>query len=206
MTGDPTQAIDDAVLAERISSGDREALGALYDRYAAMAMGIAFRVVRDRAQAEDVVHDAFVAAWQKIGRFEPSRGTVRAWLMTIVRNRAIDRIRTIRPSLEVEAADQQSLLRTGANPTWDEAVEHLSANQLRLAVAKLPDEQRTAVELAFFRGHTYREIAEITGVPQGTASGRLRLALAKLRESLQLTDAAPITISSGPATWSEVDR
>jgi RNA polymerase sigma factor (sigma-70 family) len=182
---------DDA-LARRIRSGDREALGELYDRYASVALATALRVVADRDMAEDLVHDAFVAVWQKIGRFDPARGSLRAWLLTIVRNRAIDRVRGTRPSMEVGEADEQSLLRTSPNPTWEVAVARLSAVELRTALDTLPAEQREAVELAYFGGRTYREIAELTGVPQGTANGRLRLALAKLRDALQLTDAAPI--------------
>lgn len=146
--------------------------------------------------AEDLVHDAFVAAWQKIGRFDSSRGTLRAWLLTIVRNRAIDRVRARRHTIEVGDADEQSLLRTEANPTWEGAVARRSATELRAALDSLPNEQRRAIELAYFEGYTYREIAQITGVPHGTANGRLRLALAKLRESLRLTDAGP----AGPAS------
>jgi RNA polymerase sigma factor (sigma-70 family) len=188
---EPPPVPDDA-LARRIRSGNREALGELYDRYASVALATALRVVADRDMAEDLVHDAFVAVWQKIGRFDPARGSLRAWLLTIVRNRAIDRVRGTRPSLEVSEADEQSLLRTSPNPTWEVAVARLSAVELRTALDMLPAEQREAVELAYFGGRTYREIAELTGVPQGTANGRLRLALAKLREALQLTDAAPI--------------
>jgi RNA polymerase sigma-70 factor (ECF subfamily) len=182
---------DDALLAERIRSGDRDALGELYDRYAAVALATAIRVVADRELAEDLVHDAFVAVWQKIDRFDAARGNLRSWLLTIVRNRAIDRIRARRPSMEIGDADEQSLLRTSANPTWDGAVALRTAAELRTALDTLPEEQRQAIELAYFQGYTYREIAQITGVPHGTANGRLRLALGKLREALRLTDAGP---------------
>lgn len=188
--------LSDATLAERIRAGDRDALGILYDRHAALAMGVAYRVLGDRARAEDVVHDAFVLVWQKIGRFDASRGSMKGWLMTVVRNRAIDRIRATRPSIDTETADEHSLLRTSSNPTWDQAVERLSADQLRRAVIQLPDEQRRAIELAYFEGHTYREIAELTGVPHGTANGRLRLALGKLREALVMSDAGPVSTAA----------
>jgi RNA polymerase sigma-70 factor, ECF subfamily len=197
-------SVDDAELARRIGSGDSEALGALYDRYAGLAMGTAMRVVRDHSQAEDVVHDAFVAAWQKIHRFDATRGTVRSWLLTIVRNRAIDRVRGRRASIDVDTADDQSLLRTSADPTQDGVMESIGAEQIRDAMSQLPDDQRTAIELAYFRGHTYREIAVITGVAQGTANGRLRLALAKLRDALRTSDAAPFSVGARVAT--EVDR
>jgi RNA polymerase sigma-70 factor, ECF subfamily len=203
---DSAHAPDDELLAERLRSGDREALGLLYDRYAPVAMAVAVRVVSDRDVAEDLVHDAFVAVWQKIERFDPSRGNLRSWLLTIVRNRAIDRLRGARPSIEVGEADEQSLLRTGPNPTWEEAVRRSSAAQLRDALAQLPEEQRQAVELAYFGGRTYREIAVLTGVPQGTASGRLRLALAKLRDSLALTDAAPVPVVPERLPAERMDR
>jgi len=182
---------DDALLAQRIRSGDRTALGELYDRYASLALATALRVVADRQLAEDLVHDAFVATWQKIDRFDPARGSLRAWLLTIVRNRALDRVRGMRVSIEVGAADEQALLRTSANPTWEAAIARRSAEELRSALDELPNEQREAIELAYFGGRTYREIAVLNGVPLGTANGRLRLALAKLRDALRLTDAAP---------------
>jgi RNA polymerase sigma-70 factor (ECF subfamily) len=203
---DSAQLHDDRLLAERLRSGDRDALGELYDRYASVAMAVAVRVVSDRELAEDLVHDAYVAAWQKIDRFDPSRGSLRAWLLTIVRNRAIDRLRGTRPSIEVGEADEQSLLRTAPNPTWEAAVSRRSAAELGRALESLPDEQRQAVELAYFGGHTYREIATLTGVPQGTANGRLRLALAKLRDSLRLTDAAPLPVQQEPIRVDGMDR
>jgi RNA polymerase sigma factor (sigma-70 family) len=203
---DSAQSLDDQLLAERLRSGDREALGELYDRYASVAMAVAVRVVSDRELAEDLVHDAYVAVWQKIDRFDPTRGSLRSWLLTIVRNRAIDRLRGTRPSIEVAEADEQSLLRTGPNPTWEDAASRRSAAELRRALEQLPDEQRQAVELAYFGGRTYREIATLTGVPQGTANGRLRLALAKLRDSLSLTDAAPLSVQPEPVRAKGTDR
>ncbi|MGH2382188.1 MAG: RNA polymerase sigma factor [Candidatus Limnocylindria bacterium] len=182
----------DARLIERVRSGETEALGELYDRHAAAALAVALRVTADRLEAEDVVHDAFVVVWRKIARFDPERGSLRAWLMTIVRNRAIDRLRARRPTIEVGDADERSLLRTGPNPTWEQALQRTSASDVRAALASLPEEQRRAVELAYFEGYTYREVAEVMGVPHGTASGRLRLALAKLREALGSSPAAPL--------------
>jgi RNA polymerase sigma-70 factor (ECF subfamily) len=188
---------DDALLAQRIRSGDRDALGELYDRYASVALATALRVVANREQAEDLVHDGFVAVWQKIDRFDPMRGSLRSWLLTVVRNRAIDRLRSARSSIATEVADEQSLLRTSPNPTWEAAIARRSAAELRSALDGLPAEQRQAIELAYFGGNTYREIAVLTNVPLGTANGRLRLGLAKLRDSLQETDAAPAASGQG---------
>ena len=185
-------ALGDARRADRIRGGDAAALGELYDRHAAAALAVAMRVVGGRAEAEDVVHDAFVAVWRKIDRFDAQRGSLRAWLLTVVRNRAIDRVRARRTAVDVDEADDRSLLRTGPNPTWEAALDRAAANDLRQAIQALPDEQRRAVELAYFEGYTYREVAEITGVPPGTANGRLRLALAKLREALTGSAASPL--------------
>jgi RNA polymerase sigma-70 factor (ECF subfamily) len=182
----------DALLANRIRSGDAGALGELYDRYASIALATAQRVVGGRDEAEDVVHDAFVAVWQKIDRFDAERGSLRGWLMTVVRNRAIDRVRARRTTVEVDDADERSLLRTGPNPTWEDALRRASADDVRAALAELPIEQRRAVELAYFQGYTYREVARLTDVPTGTANGRLRLALAKLRDALTGTTAGPL--------------
>lgn len=195
----------DAQLADRIRAGQSEALGELYDMHASMALAVALRVVGDRQEAEDLVHDAFVAVWRKIDRFDADRGSLRAWLMTVVRNRAIDRVRARRPKMDLEDADERSLLRTGPNPTWEEALQRTSATDVRAAMAALPDEQRRAVELAYFEGYTYREVAEATGVPPGTANGRLRLALAKLRDALGGSAGAPFleTSLSEPALRQE---
>ena len=195
---DPLSHVEDALLASRIRAGDQAALGAVYDRYAALAMAVALRVVSERELAEDLVHDAFVAVWQKIDRFDARRGSLRSWILTIVRNRAIDRLRARRPRIEIGEADEGLLLRTSPNPTLERAAERLGSSELRAALANLPAEQREAIELAYYGGHTYREIAAMTGVAQGTANGRLRLALGKLRDALGGTDAAPNGSSMEP--------
>ena len=174
----------DVVLAGRIRSGDREAVGELYDQYAGIAMAVALRVLHDRGAAEDVVHDAFVAVWQKIDRFDAAHGTLRSWLLAIVRNRAIDRLRRVRPAEDIDELDRRSLLRSTPNPTWDATLASLDRGALAAALGTLPAEQREAVELAYFEGLTYREVAVRMGVPPGTASGRLRMALAKVRVAL----------------------
>jgi len=191
---------EDSDLVERVKSGDTDALGVLYDRYAPLALAVAQRMVGDRGTAEDLVHDAFVALWQKIGRFDASRGTVRSWVLTIVRNRAIDRLRSSRVRRETDDPDEMPALTMGRDPTAEAAGGNLSAEQLRAAIDELPPEQRQAVELAYFGGRTYREIAVLTGVPQGTANGRLRLALGKLRDALAMSDAAPGSLQLVRAT------
>ena len=186
------QRHSDARLADRIRAGEAEALGELYDRHAGSGLATALRVLGDRQEAEDVVHDAFVTVWRKIDRFDARRGSLRAWLMTVIRNRAIDRIRARRSTVDVDDADERSLLRTGPNPTWEATLLRTSAGELQTALADLLDDQRRAVELAYFEGYTYREVASLTGVPPGTANGRLRLALGKLRDALGGSSGAPL--------------
>jgi len=184
---------DDALLVDRVRRSDSNALGDLYDRHASSALATAMRVVADLQVAEDVVHDAFITVWQKAGTFDARRGTLRSWLLTIVRNRAIDRLRARRPSIDIETADTASLSHSSANPTWEAVLARTSAAELRSVLDGLPDAQRRAIELAYFEGYTYREIALITGVPRGTANGRLRLALAKLREVMDVSGVRRVT-------------
>lgn len=189
--GAPGMLPSDADLVQRIKAGDTNALGEVYDRYASLALATARRVLGDPAAAEDVVHDAFVGMWRRMSQFDADRGSLRSWLLTMVRNRAIDRIRARRPQLDLDQADELALLRSEAATTADEAMKRIATGDVRAAVDRLPSEQRRAVELAYFEGYTYREIASITGVPEGTASGRLRLALSKLRGALVGSEAAP---------------
>lgn len=174
----------DLDLVQRIRSGDRDALGELYDRYASVALAVGVRVLQDRELAEDVVHDAFVAVWEKMDRFDDARGSLRSWLLTVVRNRAIDRLRRTRPTDDVADPDVQGQLRTSPNPVWEEAARSQDRADLLAAMAELPDEQRQAIELAYFGGNTYRQVAELTNVSAGTAASRMRLALARLRSTL----------------------
>ena len=170
-------------------------------------MAVAVRVVSDRELAEDLVHDAYVAVWQKIDRFDPSRGSLRSWLLTIVRNRAIDRLRGTRPSMDVVEADEQSLLRTGPNPTWEAAAQRRSAPELRTRHGVAARRAATGGGARLLRRpHLSRDRRQLTGVPQGTANGRLRLALAKLRDSLSLTDAAPLSVQPEAVPAEGMDR
>jgi RNA polymerase sigma-70 factor, ECF subfamily len=175
----------DLDLVRRIRSGDRAALGELYDRYASQALAVAVRVLEDRGTAEDVVHDVFVTVWQRIDRFDDARGSLRAWLLTAVRNRAIDSLRRRRATDDIADIEALGRLRTTPNPVWEEAVRSLDRETLATAIAQLPDEQRQAIELAYFGGHTYRKVAELTDVAPGTAASRMRLALARLRATLE---------------------
>ena len=175
---------DEELIAD-LGRGDAEALGLLYDRYRRLAMAVAYRIVEDATAAEDCLQDAFLQVWRNHASFHPERGSVKSWLLTIVRNAAVDRhrgregrARQDRPIDEVEY-----LLGENDDP-HQQAVDSMQAEQIQTAIRSLPDEQRDAITLAFFNGLTHQEIAERMGVPLGTVKGRMRLGLKKMRQQL----------------------
>jgi RNA polymerase sigma-70 factor (ECF subfamily) len=176
----------DEVLLARIANGDSLALGELYDRYARLAIGVAYRVLGEHGASEDVVQEAFLAVWRRVDSFDASRGTVRSWLLTIVRNGAVDRRRGRHARALQDAAldDVAFRLATPDEETFDTVAASVEAERIREALMMLPPDQREAIELAYFGGLTHQEIAERTGAPLGTVKGRMRLGLHKLRNSL----------------------
>ena len=186
----------DSDLIALVGKGDGAALMTLYDRYNRQAFGLAFRILSDAATAEEVVQDAFLALWRNATSFDTSRGAVKTWLLTIVHNRSIDRIRSAKSrvgQVELEVADY-----AGANTDpWDDVTDQLDGEQVRAAVAELPPDQRTAVEMAYFQGLTHQEISDRTSIPLGTVKGRLRLGLRKLSTSLAPTYQATFDQSLG---------
>ena len=181
----------DNELIRRVAAGDNIALMALYDRCNRQAFGLAFRILGDAATAEEVVQDAFLSLWRNAKSFDTGRGGVKTWLLTIVHNRSIDRIRAAKSrasTVELEIADYAGI----ASDPWDDVTDRLDGAQVREAVAELPDDQRSAIELAYFQGLTHQEIAARTGLPLGTVKGRLRLGLRKLAATL-----APKPVETG---------
>jgi RNA polymerase sigma-70 factor (ECF subfamily) len=180
----------DARLMQRVAVGDKQAFTELYDRFSSPLYGTAIRIVRDTAEAQDIVHDAFITVWEKAGNFEVTRGTAFSWVVTLVRNRAIDRVRMRRRRGELLAASVPGDLGY-AEPTVgavgaDPATRSDDAQMVRSAVAALPAEQQRALELAFFGGLTQEEIAEKLAEPLGTVKARIRRGLLKLRDALAL--------------------
>jgi RNA polymerase sigma-70 factor (ECF subfamily) len=175
---------DEAVLAA-VASGEAEALGALYDRYGRLAFAVAYRVLDDPTAAEDAVQDAFLAVWRRAASYRPERGSVRGWLLAVVRNAAIDRRRGryARARQEASVESQAERLPAADDPSAT-ALATVEAERVRAALLALPAGQRRVVELAYDVGLTHAEIAARIGAPLGTVKGRMRLALAKLRLSL----------------------
>lgn len=181
----------DANLVRRIAGGDKGALAELYDRFADPLHATALRILRDAAEAQDVVHDAFITVWEKAATFDAGRGSAFAWALTLVRNRAIDRVRTHRRRSELLASSApEDLGLAAAAGGGDVSAERGDeAHRVRAAVAQLPLEQKRALELAFFGGLTQEEIARTLDQPLGTVKARIRRGLLKLRDSLALRPA-----------------
>lgn len=179
---------EDARLLRRIAEGDKDALAALYDRFSRPLYATALRVVNDPAEAQDIVHDTFVTLWEKAATFETNRGTAFAWALTLVRNRAIDRVRMRRRRADLLTASAPGDLGYDENNSGpaadDSATLGDQAHAVRAAVATLPPDQKRALELAFFSGLTQQEIAVRLSEPLGTVKARIRRALLKLRDSL----------------------
>jgi len=175
---------------ERLASGDLGALDRLYEQYGAMAYGIAYRITGDRSAAEDVVQDAFLGAWRNAARYVDARGTVRTWLLSIVHHRAIDAIRRRRPTVELPDSEAGLPDTLTLPDTWAAVELRLDRAAVQVALGRISEVQREAIELAYFGGLTQTEIADRTGVPLGTVKGRLRLGLQGLRAALSPPPAA----------------
>lgn len=170
----------------RIAAGDANALAELYDRHARLIYSLVLRIVREPGDAEDVVQEVFSQAWHQAARYDRTRGAVGAWLLTIARTRAIDRVRARNARPDAAAADERVLLdMPDADRPQDELVfDGERVARVRAALESLPMLQRVAIELAFYEGLTQSEIAARLEQPLGTIKTRIRLGLLKLRDAL----------------------
>jgi len=176
---------EDLLLA--VAEGDRAAFAHLYDRYSATVHGIVHAVVRDPSQSEEVTQEVFVEVWRMAARFDPDRGAARTWLLTMAHRRAIDRVRSEQSSRDrTERIGHRDRPRAfdEVSETVETTVEH---EQVRAALDQLTDLQRQAVELAYYQGYTYREVAELLDTPLGTIKTRMRDGLIRLRDALGVT-------------------
>ena len=180
---------EDVALIRRMCDADETALGALYDRWMRSLYSLVFHLLKDADEAEDVVEETFWQAWRKASSYEPSRGAVSTWLLTIGRRRALDRLRAKgrrrEESLTQEGGGLADMIAAGPDPS---AAAEASERRTHViaALRELPEEQREVLELGYFQGLSQTEIADATGQPLGTVKTRMRLAMQKLREPLSM--------------------
>lgn len=168
---------EDVALVAAMARGDRAALARIYSRYGGLLLALALRILRERNEAEDLLHDVFLEAWRCAKDFDPERGSVRTWLAIRTRSRALDRKKSARVSRNAGDTGLDTLSSSASQPSPD-------APRVRDALATLTPEQRRVVDLAYFEGMSCSEIAAKIGVPIGTVKSRLAAGLHRLREAL----------------------
>ena len=183
--GQPQPDMPDSQLIQRISQRDDDALGVLYDRYSGVAFALAYRVLGDRGQAEDIVQEAYLSVWRRASTFDANRGNVKGWLMSIVHNACIDRRRGRFRHQQNEVAIDDVAYRLAGDDVWEDVSRTIDREQVRQALVELSPEQRQTLELAYFGGLTQSEIAEKTGEPLGTVKSRARLGLRRMERMLR---------------------
>ena len=172
----------DEDLISLTDGGDAQAFAALYDRHSKVAYSLAYRMMGERQAAEDLVQEAFLKVWRLARTYRANRAGVRTWILSIVRNRGIDELRSsasrrkTRDKVEVQTPASQP------SEAFSEAWRNSQGEQVREALRGLPPEQVKVLELAYFSGYTHTEIAELLDLPLGTVKGRMRLGLKKVRE------------------------
>lgn len=181
-----TSSLSDEALLAGLAAGEADAAAAFTRRFQARVYGLVITIVGDEGTAEDVAQETFVRAWKHARTYDPRRGRVATWLLTIARNLAIDvsRIRTAVPLDPDVVANRLQRAGAGERPP-DQGAPPDERERVRHAIAALPDKQRRALFLAAYLGRTAREISELEGIPLGTAKTRIRAAMLELRDSLE---------------------
>lgn len=180
-----TAEAEPADLIARCARGDQAALASLYDMTAAHVNGLALRILGDRDTAEEITGDVFLQAWRSAASYDASRGSPIAWLLTIARSRAIDRLRATATDRRQTAPLELGLKAPAPGPGPEEASSLVQRSRfVRAAMGRLSREQREAIELAFFAGLSHNEIADVLGIPLGTIKTRIRLGMGRMRDVL----------------------
>jgi len=180
---DDLRDASDALLVVAIGRWRQDALAEAYRRHAGAVFALSQRLVNDRTLAEEVVQEVFLRLWDKPDRFDPDRGSLRSYLLAQCHGRSVDLIRSEQSRRNREERDHRQRAEAGydlEHEVWDLAV----AEHVREAMAELPDDERRAIELAYFGGLTYRQVAEVLGAPEGTVKSRIRSGLRRLRGGL----------------------
>ncbi len=190
--------VSDEGLVGLVARGDDTALAELYDRFGRVAYGLALRILRDEKLAEDAVQEAFLAAWRSADRFMPERAKASTWLLTLVHRRSVDLVRHEERRRAEPLAD--AFEAAGTDSAEDDAWLRFERERVQAALRQLPDQQREALELAYFGGFTQSELAERLGQPVGTIKSRMFAGLARLRELLTEPGAGETTWKPTPFT------
>jgi RNA polymerase sigma-70 factor (ECF subfamily) len=173
----------DGTLVVAIGRFHEDALAEVYRRHAGAVFGLARRVLSDPTAAEEIVQEIFLRLWNDPARFEPDRGSLRSFLLAQTHGRAVDLLRSDSSRRNRETREARAAATAGydiEHEVWDLAV----ADRVKKAIAVLPDDERQAIELAYFGGHTYREVAAVLGTPEGTIKSRIRVGLKRMRSTL----------------------
>lgn len=186
-SSDAAMTPDLAALITRSARGDEQAFAALYDATAARVFGLVVRVVRDRAQSEEVTQEAYLDIWRHCTRFDPQAGSALSWMLTIAHRKAVDRVRSAQASKAREVTYEVRSAEREHDSTLEQVEVRLDQQRVRRALDGLTETQRGAVELAYFGGHTHTEVAALLGIPLGTAKTRIRDGLIRLRDTLEVT-------------------
>jgi RNA polymerase sigma-70 factor (ECF subfamily) len=187
------RVLADEELMELVRAGDARAFEVIFDRHSGAAFSLAYRMCGRQAMAEDVVQEAFVSLWRSGARYDATRGSVRTWVLSVVRNRTIDAFRRENAKGSRDVAEEGIAERMPAPELTDTEVERRDeARQVRKALVELPPDQRQVIELAYFGGFTHSQIADMLELPSGTVKGRMRLGLTKMR--LALGDTTEVVI------------
>jgi RNA polymerase sigma factor (sigma-70 family) len=177
--------LSDEALVALVARADEDALAELYDRFGRVAYGLALRIVRDPALAEDAVQEGFLAVWRSAARFVAERAKASTWILTLIHRRAVDLVRREHPR---RAEPLDGVPQAAGDDTEDEAWLRLRRARVQEALQRLPDKQREALELAYYGGYTQSELADRLGEPIGTIKSRMFTGLASLRDLLADTD------------------
>ncbi|MGH2448914.1 MAG: RNA polymerase sigma factor [Chloroflexota bacterium] len=171
-------------LIAAIQDQDVYALEEFYDRHRVIAYSLALRLLGNPHDAEEVVQESFLSVWRSSATYRVGRGAGRSWVLSIVHHRAVDKLRGRQTRPDPVVLDESLNISDGTD-VWREVSETLTAEAVRRALGQLPAEQREAIELAYFKGYTHVQIAELTGAPLGTVKGRMRIGLHRLRAALE---------------------
>jgi RNA polymerase sigma-70 factor (ECF subfamily) len=177
-------AADLAELLKLSGRGDEAAFAQLYDATSARAYGLAVRVVRDPSQAEEVVQESFLEIWRTASRFDAGKGRAVSWILTLVHRKAVDRVRSAEASTRRDTTYHQGSQTVEHDSTAEAAHASMEARRVRQALDSLTEVQRVALELAYFKGYTHTEVAQMLDLPVGTAKTRIRDGLIRLRDTM----------------------